>query len=78
MATESVRRLVPEIAETAAVRPQTIDGEGSAVTPHTLRHGVASRMLHAEDGSTLYDVRNRPRHATTTTTEERYDHFDRI
>jgi hypothetical protein len=35
-------------------------------------------MLRAEDGNTLYDVRNRLRHATILTTERKYDHFDRI
>jgi len=35
-------------------------------------------MLRAEDGNTLYDVRNRLRHATILTTERRYDHFETI
>jgi len=35
-------------------------------------------MLYEEGGYTLYDVRKRLRHATIKTTEERYDHFDRI
>jgi len=81
MTTESVRRVLASIAEAADVRPQTIEGgygEPSAVTPHTLRHSVAYRMLHDEDGYTLYDVRNRLRHATIQTTERVYDHFDRI
>jgi len=81
MSTESVRRVLAKIAETAEVRPYLIDGsrgEPSDVTPHTLRHSVAYRMLHEEEGYTLYDVRNRLRHATIQTTEERYDHFDRI
>ncbi|WP_353635658.1 site-specific integrase (plasmid) [Halobacterium sp. NMX12-1] len=81
MTTESVRRVVEALAEQADVRPQTIEGgQGSPddVTPHTLRHSVAYRMLHEEDDYTLYDVRNRLRHATIKTTEDRYDHFDRI
>jgi len=81
MTTESVRRAVRSLAESDTVRPQTIRGEQggpSEVTPHTLRHSVAYRMLHEEEGYTLYDVRNRLRHATIKTTEERYDHFDRI
>jgi len=81
MTTESVRRIVRSLAEHADVRPQTIEGgrgDPSDVTPHTLRHSVAYRMLHEEGGYTLYDVRNRLRHATIKTTEERYDHFDRI
>lgn len=79
--TEAVRRALASIAEEADVRPQVITGgrgDPSDVTPHTLRHSVAYRMLHEEDDYTLYDVRNRLRHATIKTTEERYDHFDRI
>ena len=81
MTTESVRRVVRSLAREAGVRPQSIEGgrgEPSDVTPHTLRHSVAYRMLHEEEGYTLYDVRNRLRHATIQTTENRYDHFDRI
>jgi len=81
MTTESVRRAVRSIAQEADVRPQTLEGslgEPEDVTPHTLRHSVAYRMLHEETDYTLYDVRNRLRHATIKTTEDRYDHFDRI
>nr|AKB09802.1 integrase family protein [Halorubrum litoreum] len=81
MTTESVRRVVRALAVEAGVHPQSIEGgtgEAGDVTPHTLRHSVAYRMLHEEGGYTLYDVRNRLRHATIKTTEERYDHFDRI
>lgn len=81
MTPESVRRAVRSAAESAAVEPQRIEGgtgDPGGVTPHTLRHSVAYRMLHSEDNYTLYDVRNRLRHATIKTTEERYDHFERI
>ena len=81
MTTESVRRVLRALTETADVRPHTIEGvrgPPTDITPHTLRHSVAYRMLHAEDGYSLYDVRNRLRHATIQTTERVYDHFDRI
>lgn len=81
MTTESVRRVLRSIAEQANVRPHTIEGgrgEPSDVTPHTLRHSVAYRLLHDEEGYTLYDVRNRLRHASIQTTERVYVHFDRI
>lgn len=81
MTTESVRQTVAAVAEAADVRPYKIDGTRggpSDVTPHTLRHSVAYRMLHIEEGYSLYDVRNRLRHATIQTTEKEYDHFDRI
>lgn len=78
--TESVRNVVREAAVGADVRPMTVTGGGDPedVTPHTLRHSVAYRMLNVEDGRTFYDVRNRLRHATIQTTERVYDHIDRV
>lgn len=80
MTTEAVRGVVNQAAGAAEVRPHTVHGRGepSDVTPHTLRHSVAYRMLNREQGNTLYDVRNRLRHATIQTTEKVYDHFDRV
>ena len=78
MTTESVRNVVRAAAEAADVRPFTVEGRGSAaqVTPHTLRHSVAYRMLNRERGNTLYDVTKRLRHTTIQTTERVYSHFD--
>ena len=78
--TESVRNIVRAAAGAAETRPFTIEGRGSAerVTPHTLRHSVAYRMLNRERGHTLYDVTKRLRHATIQTTERVYSHFDRV
>lgn len=80
MTTQAVRDVVSLAAEAAEVQPYTIRGRGEPtdVTPHTLRHSVAYRMLTHEDGNTLYDVRNRLRHATIQTTEKVYDHFDEV
>ena len=80
MTTESVRNVVRSAAGAADVRPFTTEGRGSAeqVTPHTLRHSVAYRMLNRERGNTLYDVTKRLRHATIQTTERVYSHFDRV
>lgn len=80
MTTESVRNVVSRAAEAADVSPYTVEGRGShgRVTPHTLRHSVAYRMLNREDGNTLYDVTKRLRHATIATTERVYSHFDRV
>lgn len=80
MTTESVRNVVRRAAEGADVAPYTIQGRGSPeqVTPHTLRHSVAYRMLNRENGNTLYDVTKRLRHATIATTERVYSHFDRV
>jgi integrase/recombinase XerC/integrase/recombinase XerD len=80
MTTESVRNVVTNAAETAEISPYTIQGRGSPsdISPHTLRHSLAYRMVNAEEGNTLYDVRNRLRHRSIVTTERVYDHFDRV
>lgn len=78
--TQGVRNIVKQAAVDAEVRPYTTNGRGEPgdVTPHTLRHSVAYRMLNREDGNTLYDVTKRLRHATILTTERVYSHFDRV
>ncbi|NEU56277.1 site-specific integrase [Halorussus sp. MSC15.2] len=80
MTEESVRNVVEDAAEDGDVRPFTVGGRGepSEITPHTLRHSVAYRMLNREQGNTLYDVTKRLRHATIQTTERVYSHFDRV
>ena len=80
MTGKGINDVVKRLAQKAEVRPYRFDGRGSPadVTAHTLRHSVAWRMLRAEDGNTLYDVRNRLRHATILTTERRYDHFQTV
>jgi integrase len=80
MTGKAINDVVKRLADRADVEPNAYAGHGDAadVTAHTLRHSVAWRMLRAEDGNTLYDVRNRLRHATILTTERKYDHFDRI
>jgi integrase len=80
MTGKGINDVVKRLAEDAGVRPYTYAGRGHPddVTAHTLRHSVAWRMLRAEDGNTLYDVRNRLRHATILTTERKYDHFETI
>jgi integrase/recombinase XerC/integrase/recombinase XerD len=80
MTTHAVRRMVKQAAIDAGIRPYTTGGRGRPedVTPHTLRHSVAYRMLNREEGNTLYDVTKRLRHATILTTERVYSHFDRV
>ena len=80
MTTESVRNVVRGAARAAETCPFTIEGRGTPedVSPHTLRHSVAYRMLNHEEGNTLYDVTKRLRHATIQTTERVYSHFDRV
>lgn len=78
ISTQGVRNLIKKLAREAGVRPYRVDGsrgEPDDVTPHALRHSVAWRMMNAEDGHTLYDVRNRLRHRSIQTTEQVYDHI---
>ena len=79
--TESVRNVVRDAAVNAGIQPYSSEGgrgDAEDVTPHTLRHSVAYRMLAVEDGNELYDVTRRLRHATIQTTERVYAHFDRV
>jgi len=77
MTTRSLRRLVEKLAVAADVRPQVAGGgvgEPEDVTPHTLRHSVAYRIIQA-DGGRLEDVQLRLRHATRQTTDRIYSHL---
>lgn len=80
MTPKGINDVVKRLAARGDVRPYIYGGRGVAedVSAHTLRHSVAWRMLRAEEGNTLYDVRNRLRHATILTTERNYDHFQTI
>lgn len=80
MTGKGINDVVKRAAHRAEVSPVTYSGRGNPedVSAHTLRHSVAWRMLRAEEGNTLYDVRNRLRHATILTTERRYDHFETV
>ena len=76
--TQGVRDALRKVAVEADIRPYLLDGsrgDATDVTPHALRHSVAFRMMNAEDGNELYDVRNRLRHRSITTTEQVYDHI---
>ena len=79
--TQGIRNAISKVAEEAGVEPYLVDGtrgEPGDVTPHALRHSVAYRMMNAEEGNTLYDVRNRLRHRSIQTTEQVYDHIMRV
>lgn len=79
--TQGVRDMLHKVAQEAEIQPYKLDGsrgDASDVTPHTLRHSVAYRMMNAEDGNTMYDVRNRLRHRSIQTTEQVYDHINRV
>jgi len=81
MTTQAVRDMLHKVAAEAEVRPYKVDGSRGTdddVTPHTLRHSVAYRMMNAEEGNTMYDVRNRLRHRSIQTTEQVYDHINRV
>lgn len=77
MTTEAVRSALATLAEAAEIRPFLESGgrgDPSDVTPHTLRHSVAYRMLREED-TRLIEVRDRLRHSSIQTTEQIYEHF---
>jgi Site-specific recombinase XerD len=79
--TQGVRNMLYKVAAAAAIEPYRRDGsrgDADDVTPHTLRHSVAYRMMNAEDGNTMYDVRNRLRHRSIQTTEQVYGHINRV
>lgn len=79
--TQGVRDMLHKVAQEAEIQPYKLDGsrgDASDVTPHALRHSVAYRMMNAEDGNTMYDVRNRLRHRSIQTTEQVYDHINRV
>ncbi|SDJ52639.1 integrase/recombinase XerC [Halovenus aranensis] len=80
MSGKGINDVVKRLAERGNIEPYGYSGRGSAgdVSAHTLRHSVAWRMLRSEDENSLYDVRNRLRHATILTTERKYDHFETI
>lgn len=79
--TQGVRDILHKVAAEAEIKPYRLDGsrgDADDVTPHTLRHSVAYRMMVAEDGNTIYDVQKRLRHRSIQTTERVYSHIDRI
>jgi integrase len=75
--TRSLRRLIAKLADAAGVRPQLAGGgvgEPDDVTPHTLRHSVAYRIIQV-GGGRLEDVQLRLRHANRQTTDQIYSHL---
>jgi len=81
MTKQAVRDVIRSAAEDAGVKPyigHAGRGDPSEVTPHTLRHSLAYRMLEREEGNTLYAVSRRLRHSSIQTTEQIYSHFDRV
>jgi integrase len=77
MSTRSLRRAVKRVAEAAGVEPELATGGTGApsdVTPHTLRHSVAYRIVR-EEGGRLEDVQLRLRHRNLQTTDQVYAHL---
>jgi integrase/recombinase XerC len=77
LTTRSVQRLVETLAVAADVEPFVAGGgtgEPADVSPHTLRHSVAYRIIQV-DGGRLEDVQLRLRHANRRTTDQIYSHL---
>jgi len=74
LTTRSLQHLVEKLVIEADIRPQLDDGgdgEPDGVTPHVLRHSVASWIIQV-DGSRLEDIQLRLRHANRQTTDRIY------
>jgi len=73
---KAIRDLVTKTAECAELRPYTPTGRGdtAAISPQTLRHSTAWRLLTVENRS-LSDVRGRLRHTALSTTRSLYAPF---
>lgn len=77
MTTRSLQRLIEKLAVEANVQPLLANGgtgDPTDVTPHTLRHSVAYRIIQV-DGGRLEDVQLRLRHANRQTTDQIYSHL---
>lgn len=75
-----VRNLIKKIAIEAGVEPQS-PGAGTErpddVSPHTLRHSLAYRMLIVED-YTMVELKKRLRHTSIKTTDQIYTHLNPV
>lgn len=77
MSPRSLQRLVERIAVAAEVEPRLSSGgtgDPEDVSPHTLRHSVAYRIIQ-DQGGRLEDVQLRLRHANRATTDQIYSHL---
>jgi len=79
MSERAAQNVVKKLSVEADIRPHHHGGRGEAedVSPHSLRHSVAYRMIERENES-LDAVQRRLRHATILTTQREYSHFDRV
>lgn len=77
MSPTAIYNRVRRLAEIADIRPRMVgSGRGGPadVSPHTLRHSVAYRVLQVEKGR-LEDVQARLRHTNLATTDRVYSHI---
>jgi integrase len=77
LSTRSLQRAIGTLANVAGVEPYLADGgtgDPGDVTPHTLRHSVAYRIIQV-NGRRLEDVQLRLRHANRQTTDQIYSHL---
>ena len=77
LSTRSLQRAIGTLATAAAIEPHRAGGgtgDPGDVTPHTLRHSVAYRIIQV-DGRRLEDVQLRLRHANRQTTDQIYSHL---
>lgn len=74
---KAVRDVVTKAAEIATIRPYTPTGRGDAcdVSPQTIRHSTAWRLLNTEERS-MAAVQERLRHTSRSTTRSLYTHLE--
>ncbi|MBX0326008.1 PAS domain S-box protein [Halomicroarcula sp. F13] len=73
---KAIRDLVTKAAACAEIRPHTPTGRGdpAAISPQTLRHSTAWRLVTVDDRS-MTEVRDRLRHTALSTTRSLYVSF---
>lgn len=80
MTGKGINGVVKRLARRTDELPYAYEGCGipSDMSAHRFRCSVAWRMLQAGEGNALYDLRNRLRHATIQTTEQKYDQYQAV
>ena len=80
MTDRTLRNMVEAVAVEAGVEPYLAEGgrgQPEDVTPHTLRHSLAYRMIQVE-GKRMEDVMLRLRHSSILTTDQIYSHLQTV
>lgn len=80
MTDRALRNMVEAVAVEAEVKPYLAEGGRGVpedVSPHTMRHSLAYRMIQVE-GKRMEDVMLRLRHSSILTTDQIYSHLQTV